>query len=1137
MFNAADSFKHASVLYGNAVQPSRSNRASSRALMAEFWLARDFETRRKIVDRFDVLALESRKASDEGDPTSKSQCLLDFLEFFRESANLSSEFVSLKNRFDQAVQTGKDAITELEKLGETEKLVEGLSLIIWLLAVEAQIVLGPKDFEALGAEVRKIERRLEDASRKLGTPYALCLAKKASGHVAFDVNGDPGKASLEYEEASTIARALGDSLLLGRLEWWNCQVVFWLAGSESDPLKRHDLFQKSLAYASDAIRNLEVPFQTTELTAAYGKAAECHIELASLESNLPRKRAELTRAIELASQGSTFESGTWAWIVAASALSRAISALSKLEEPNQRIQLLRQALKIREQTVQAIDHILPHFWNAIVNRYYLGLLRSELASIEERSQAKKLLTQAASDIELCLKEGESWETTPGFTYRLAQYRETFGDILSQIFAEDKSTETAQRAIEVYEESVSRFVGSNHFAAAAPVRWKISNINDRLGDFYTASEEFGRAGDDFRKGASEVPGSASIFRDLSLYMEAWANVETGRYYHGQTQYSLASKSYLAASTVLEGTQSWRHLAPLFAARSILERAEGLSQGEKHDEAVREFRSAVKFFREATTGLEKIQLATTDAIVAEQLSNWTEIARQRESYCRGRVELEEAREADKKGEKGISSRKFRAASAIFTALVGKEQNQHDREELQAGAEFCDAWALMKEAETTSSPELFLEAAEAFARISTVRKGEHINRLALADASVCKALALGTKFRQSRDTHSYAEVKKHLEAAADYYGEAGFKRTALWTRATQRLFDSLLFISDAEVERSPDKKAALYHVAEKHLELAAKLYDEAGFPAKKEETLKQIDLVREEKNVLLAPMQALAQIPTTTGTSVAFVPHGRLQPGGVEKFEEAFVVGEVFIPQNEIPLSDNFVLTLDIANVGKAPATLVKIESALPEGFRLQQDSGFRLEEGGVVDLKGGRLEHLKTHQIKMPIKASQSGTFEFRPRVSYVDDQGNYRSYVFHSKSLTVVDMGLLKKPIALQTGTITPSTILPQGFRFETERAEEIFQLLVKEFLKDYMTRRLYVEEAGWRTLMDLVKETKMPRSALYGPAGRNGPVLTELERRGLVEIRIFPQERGRGGSIKKVRVAYDNAIVKRIVEQTVIQTK
>jgi hypothetical protein len=60
---------------------------------------------------------------------------------------------------------------------------------------------------------------------------------------------------------------------------------------------------------------------------------------------------------------------------------------------------------------------------------------------------------------------------------------------------------------------------------------------------------------------------------------------------------------------------------------------------------------------------------------------------------------------------------------------------------------------------------------------------------------------------------------------------------------------------------------------------------------------------------------------------------------------------------------------------------------------------------------------------------------------------------------------------------------------------------------------------------------KIPRSAVYGSQGRSGPVLVELERRGLVELRIFPRERGRGGAIKKIRVAYENEIVKRFVEE------
>ncbi|HEY5620437.1 MAG TPA: hypothetical protein VIK88_02135, partial [Candidatus Bathyarchaeia archaeon] len=65
----------------------------------------------------------------------------------------------------------------------------------------------------------------------------------------------------------------------------------------------------------------------------------------------------------------------------------------------------------------------------------------------------------------------------------------------------------------------------------------------------------------------------------------------------------------------------------------------------------------------------------------------------------------------------------------------------------------------------------------------------------------------------------------------------------------------------------------------------------------------------------------------------------------------------------------------------------------------------------------------------------------------------------------------------------------------------------------------------------LSRGMELPRSALYGYRGRKGHVLTELERQTLIEIRIFPKERGRGGKITKVRIAYDNALIKKFIQR------
>ena len=49
-----------------------------------------------------------------------------------------------------------------------------------------------------------------------------------------------------------------------------------------------------------------------------------------------------------------------------------------------------------------------------------------------------------------------------------------------------------------------------------------------------------------------------------------------------------------------------------------------------------------------------------------------------------------------------------------------------------------------------------------------------------------------------------------------------------------------------------------------------------------------------------------------------------------------------------------------------------------------------------------------------------------------------------------------------------------------------------------------------------------------------GSALRELVHRGVVERRIFPGERGRGGKIVKVRIDYDREPVKKHVDERVM---
>ena len=112
----------------------------------------------------------------------------------------------------------------------------------------------------------------------------------------------------------------------------------------------------------------------------------------------------------------------------------------------------------------------------------------------------------------------------------------------------------------------------------------------------------------------------------------------------------------------------------------------------------------------------------------------------------------------------------------------------------------------------------------------------------------------------------------------------------------------------------------------------------------------------------------------------------------------------------------------------------------------------------------------------------------------------------------------------------PQTQEPK-IEFESNISAKIFDFLINSFREDYQRGKLTQERSGWRTLMDIAKGAKVSKNRIYGSPGIHGSALTELERLGIVEKRLFEGERGRGGKIVKVRVAYEKETVKRQVNQ------
>jgi len=283
----------------------------------------------------------------------------------------------------------------------------------------------------------------------------------------------------------------------------------------------------------------------------------------------------------------------------------------------------------------------------------------------------------------------------------------------------------------------------------------------------------------------------------------------------------------------------------------------------------------------------------------------------------------------------------------------------------------------------------------------------------------------------------------------------------------------------------------------------------------------------------MDSLSQIPIASGAALKPVVLGGAQALGVERFEGASVAADLNLPFARVLVGSELTFDLDIANVGAMYATLVKIEEVAPKELKIIPEKTPHLTGEDYIDLEGKRLGRLKTHKVRIALAATRKGIYAIQPKIFFADDRGNYMSYQTKPMSVTVLEED--QSPVGTsQLEIIPPNVVIPEGFRFDSERARKVFERLVNEFLKDYVSKKLHMDNAGWRSLMEMIRESEIPRSSLYGPSGKIGPVLAELERRRLVEVRVFPGERGRGGAVRKIRVAYDNVIVKDIIQRSVM---
>jgi hypothetical protein len=275
-----------------------------------------------------------------------------------------------------------------------------------------------------------------------------------------------------------------------------------------------------------------------------------------------------------------------------------------------------------------------------------------------------------------------------------------------------------------------------------------------------------------------------------------------------------------------------------------------------------------------------------------------------------------------------------------------------------------------------------------------------------------------------------------------------------------------------------------------------------------------VQEKRAFALSLSEALRAPTIVSSTELIPVPTPKHEEAvGLDKFEHGFLQANLEVPE-EATVGETFEVRLDLANVAKEPALVVRVENVLPIHPKVTGTISKYEWEDGSINLGSRRLDPQQVDAVRILLVASESGVLRLNPKIVYVDELGKFR---------------------ACHPDPVVVPVYPPGKFQFSTDQGQRAFDYLCKAFEEDYMKRRFTLEKSGWRTLMQIAKNAKISKTSVYGTGARRGTAIAELLGRGLVEMRIFTEERGRGGKITKARIAYEKDIVKRHMDQKVMK--
>ena len=971
---------------------------------------------------------------------------------------LTSKFRDRRMILEEGFVLAEKAIQSLSKLNDTYELARTYCFASWFYSWGDQYWEEEDKILFLNQKCQDYANKALALSQKTGDAWLIGWAQIVAWNAAFLCKLNPALGLDFAEKTKKYGKIARDRFLMGFGNTFIAWSISALALMEEDPDKQKAMCERAAEAAQEGIGNFNKINHTVGIAQAYGHLNTSFATLVSIETDPEKKKsiikkiANVTEELYAHKRKGTILNDFYLLV-----LSRNLFFLAKTKsEIGEKRKLLQKAqIYIKKHIAQTEDLMYP-FWALAFFYHELFLMQNNLAEIETNSKKKiGLLKQAIKSIKRSIEIIEKkkklysqsgWQT--GFFS--GQYYEKLGRTLQQIYTLNREGNKLPSAIKAYKNAILAFEKVSLPTHMAESYWHSAQLCDQIGQYQEASHNYELASEAYEQASTKIPQLARFYRDYSIYMQAWSQIEQARHNHSIEEFVKAKQHYEKATKLHKSTENWNYLTRNYFAWAIMEEAESFSRKENNQQAKQTFQKALEQFSSARESIKQKTEEVTSAEERKMAQNLLQASNLRYKFCQARILMEKAILLDRKGKYLQSSEIYREAAQEIEAIIKKIEVETEQKEMRLIAVLCNAWEKMAIAEETTSPEAYLEAAKLFEQAKKLSITKKTSLWALGNSSFCKGLAAGIDYQNSLDLKIHAKAKGHIKSAATRYFQAGFKNAAEYAKATQRLFDAYLFINQAESKADQEQRAKHYQMAENLLQIAASSFTKANQPEKTAQIQSILATVREEK-VLATSLNEVMQAPTIASSTMAFAtptPTNEVSVG-LERFQHANVQANLIVGVKKIKVGESFCLTVEFVNAGKEPALLTRIEDFVPPEFTVvKKPEIYRLEES-CLNMKGKQIAPLKLVEAKLVLQPSKKGIYQMKPTAHYLDEQGQNRSLRLKTLEIKVEEVVLADR---VSTGTKELDSLLLGGIPKEyavvlTGPPSDERELIVRNFLE------------------------------------------------------------------------------------------